>query len=221
MPDFTPTRSDAIRSALIARIADDLHRTGTKLVRREPSRGVGTARSGSSRRQGPQLAGWAAVAVAVVLVGAVAGTAIITTLNRGSHTTVAVSPTTSPSDSTPSPVAGTSGDIANWELRDPDAVTAESVVLALAVTRLGCASGVTGEVLEPRITYEAQRILIQVDVAPLERTEGQAYTCLSNNAVPVTIELTQPIGERELIDQACLEGNASTTAPCMTATRWP
>ncbi len=142
--------------------------------------------------------------------------------NRGSDNQLRAYGTTSP-PSTHSSAATNSGIPATWELLNPDTVTAQSTVLDVAVTRFGCANGVTGEVLEPpRITYEAEQIVIQVDVAPLVLNEGdEGFNCPGNDAVPITIELIEPIGERHLIDQACLSGPATRTAYCMTATRWP
>lgn len=110
------------------------------------------------------------------------------------------------------------GDAATWELRAPDDVTATSRSLDIGVTRLGCASGMTGEVLEPQVVYETERIVIQVDVAPFAE---EAADCQGNDVVPVTVELDEAVGDRELVDGACLDGEAVDTSFCMDATRWP
>jgi hypothetical protein len=105
-----------------------------------------------------------------------------------------------------------------WELSDIDAVDAASERLDVEVTRLECSGGVTGEVLEPVVTLEADRILIRTDVAPLP--DG-AYTCQGNDRVPVTIELGEPIGDRELVDAACLDEAAASTGFCQDdGVRW-
>lgn len=111
---------------------------------------------------------------------------------------------------------GASGDPATWELTGD--VTPESHALELGVTRLGCAGGVTGEVLEPQVVYEDDRIVITVDVATLG--DG-AYTCPGNDVVPVVVELDEPVGERTLVDGACLDGEAATTSFCGDELRWP
>src|SRR5690554_393846 len=112
--------------------------------------------------------------------------------------------------------SGVGGDPATWELTGH--VTQDSRTLQIGVTRLGCAGGVTGEVLEPQVAYEGDRIVITVDVAALD--DG-AYSCPSNDVVLVVVELDEPIGDRTLVDGACLEGEAGTTSFCSDAARWP
>lgn len=217
MPDPTQARSDAIRAALIAHVGQDLRssQAGSSAVPRATvSAAAGTATPAFHRRR--RFAGWAA-GVAVVLIGTVTAAAIVTALNTGNDTAAPIA-SAQPSEPTRPLEPSTDGDTATWQLLNPEAVTADSSVLELAVTRLGCANGVTGEVLAPRITYEAERILIEVDVEA--QGEG-AFTCLGNDAVPIIAELIEPIGERSLIDRACLEGEATTTAFCVTPTRWP
>ena len=110
------------------------------------------------------------------------------------------------------------GDIGTWELLNSTEVTSFSITLQLGVTRLECASGVTGTVLDPRVQVEQERIVIRTDVEPLP---PGGYTCQGNDAVPVTVELNEPIGKRELVDAACLGGRAVNTAPCTdNGVRW-
>lgn len=122
------------------------------------------------------------------------------------------------SASPPSAVRET-GDTATWQVAAADTVDVETTALTLEVTRLGCSGGVTGDLLAPWIVYEDDRIVIQVDAAPLG---DDAYDCQGNDAVPVEVELEEPIGDRELVDGACLEGEATATAACADgAVRWP
>jgi len=93
------------------------------------------------------------------------------------------------------------GDPATWELKDPAAVSASTTELVLLVSRTACSSGVTGKVLRPRVTYETERIVIQADVEPL--AEG-GYTCPGNPGVEVTVVLSEPVGNRDLVDGRCL-----------------
>lgn len=109
------------------------------------------------------------------------------------------------------------GDPATWELRSDD-LTVDSQVLEIAVSRVACSGGETGEVLEPQVTYDEDRIIVQVDVAPLGAGD---YTCPGNDAVPVSVQLAEPLGDRELVDGACLDGDTTRTSMCETATRWP
>jgi len=103
------------------------------------------------------------------------------------------------------------GDPGAWKLIDPSEVTDESTTLVIAVTRVDCASGVTGRILEPLIEFESDRIVIRADV---EELDPGVQTCQGNDAVPMTIDLTEPVGDRELVDAYCLDATAVTTAPC-------
>jgi hypothetical protein len=98
-----------------------------------------------------------------------------------------------------------------WELTDPTAVTAESTTLDLGVTRLECSNGVTGDVLEPQVVYDDDRILIRTDVAPLGL---EAADCRGNDVVPIVVELAEPVGDRDLVDAACGEDRAAATVFC-------
>lgn len=108
-------------------------------------------------------------------------------------------------------------DVATWELLEPDTVNPTSQHLLIGVTRLGCAGGETGEVLEPRVAYEDDRVVIRTDVAQLP---PGGYSCPGNDTVPVEIELDESLGGRDLVDAACLEGPAVGTAACPSAPRW-
>lgn len=110
------------------------------------------------------------------------------------------------------------GEIATWALRNSSEVTSNSTMLQLGVTRLDCAGGVTGAVLDPLVKSEQDRIVIRADVEPLP---PGAHNCQGNNAVPVTVHLDQPVGKRELVDAACLEDRAIDTAACTNnGVRW-
>lgn len=113
------------------------------------------------------------------------------------------------------PQVGATG---TWELLNSAEVTPDSITLRLAVMRLGCAGGVTGTVLDPQVHFEQERIVIRTDVEPLP---PGAYNCQGNNSVPVTVDLHEAVGKRELVDAACLEGRAVTTARCTNnGVRW-
>lgn len=99
-----------------------------------------------------------------------------------------------------------------WELFEPGGIAPESTTLYLGVTRLECSGGATGMVLDPEVRYEQDRILIRTNVEPLP--EG-AYDCQGNDSVPVTVKLAEPVGEKELVDAVCLDGDAVGTQPCV------
>ena len=110
------------------------------------------------------------------------------------------------------------GEPGTWELLDPDSVTAGTTVLHLGVTRVDCSSGVTGKVLEPKVTYEPTRIVIETDVEALNLKEA---TCPGNPPVRVRLQLSEPIGDRDLVDGYCVSGEGHHTSFCFTAVRRP
>lgn len=117
-----------------------------------------------------------------------------------------------------SPPSSGSGAPGEWKLLNPSEVTPEATTLHLGVSRASCAGGVTGDVLKPKVTLEAGRITIQTDVASLP--DG-LYTCQSNDYVPVTVELAEAVGNRELFDALCLDSNRASHSYCMDGgVRW-
>ncbi len=109
------------------------------------------------------------------------------------------------------------GDVATWSLAPEELLDPKTTFLIVEVTRLGCASGITGTVLDPQIQYDETQVLLRTDV---ERIGPGAHECQGNDAVPVEIHLDQPLGVRELVDAACLQGEAVGTAACSEAVRW-
>ncbi len=113
---------------------------------------------------------------------------------------------------------GSEGATATWDVDVSDLPTADSTAFTALVVRLGCNNGDTGVVLDPAIAVEPDRVVVTFEVEPLP---PGAYTCPGNRPVPYTVDLGGPIGERELVDGACLAGEATTTASCVDgATRW-
>lgn len=122
----------------------------------------------------------------------------------------------SDSSATSAPAPGAEG---TWELMAPGQVTPDTTSIDIGVTRVACASGVTGEIEKPVVTYEPNQIIIRADVVPHEDPDA-AYLCPGNDAVPVTVNLDEPIGDRELVDGVCLAGEATGTSFCANAVRW-
>ncbi|WP_165909227.1 MULTISPECIES: hypothetical protein [unclassified Rathayibacter] len=107
--------------------------------------------------------------------------------------------------------AAAGGETATWALADPSAVSAQSDRIDLLVSRLECASGVTGETLPPVVSYSAEEVAVRVDV---KANGNAAANCQGNDLVPVSVELREPLGERNLVDGACMEGDATKTVFC-------
>lgn len=74
----------------------------------------------------------------------------------------------------------------------------------------------TGELLDPVIVYESDQVVITIDAVP-NGTGGA--TCQGNDVVPVTVELSEPLGERKLIDGACEPVEMHGIAFCETSER--
>ncbi len=109
----------------------------------------------------------------------------------------------------------TSGEAATWTIDPGEAVTAATTSFSVLVTRLGCANGVTGGVLDPVIVTEADQVVITFSVDPLDPTLD--YTCPPNDANAVLVHLDEPLGNRSLVDGACLgESPARETSLCET-----
>ena len=123
-------------------------------------------------------------------------------------------PEGSPALSSLEPLAG---DVATWAPAPDELLDPKTTSFVVEVTRLGCASGVTGTVLEPQIQYDETQVLLRTDV---EKIGPGAYDCQGNDAVALEIHLDEPLGVRELVDAACLQGEAVGTVACTEAVRW-
>lgn len=106
---------------------------------------------------------------------------------------------------------------ATWRLLDAEAVTVDTQTLRIGVTRESCASGHTGVVLEPIVTYERDRVLIRTDVESL--SDGM-YTCQGNEEVEVEVALDEPLGERDLLDASCHNYWGDYLIPCDRVIQW-
>lgn len=109
------------------------------------------------------------------------------------------------------------GDTAVWEITNPTDLDRDSTTVSVAVTRVGCSSGITGNLLDPSIDYESDRVVIRIDVEPLE---GEA-DCPGNDAIALDVQLDEPLGQRTLVDGGCLREDAAATILCTNSTRWP
>ena len=110
------------------------------------------------------------------------------------------------------------GSTAVWVLKNPESVTRASTRFELEVTRAECSGGKTGTILQPEVSLGPSDIVIRAAAEPLG--DG-SQSCPGNDSVTVTVTLPEPVGDRPLIDAACLEGSAVRTSFCADgAARW-
>ena len=111
-----------------------------------------------------------------------------------------------------------SGDTAVWSIEGDDPPTPSTEAFTASVSRLGCSGGRSGEVLPPDVSMKEDEIVVTFTVESLP--EG-AYTCQGNPSVPYLVDVGEPVGDRDLVDGACLSGGAATTSFCSEgAVRW-
>ncbi len=112
--------------------------------------------------------------------------------------------------------SGQDGDAATWTVID-GAITSETQQFEALVTRLECAGGVTGNVLEPDISLGSDSVTIEFAVEPID--DGPQL-CPGNNPVAVNVDLGEPIGDRSLVDGQCSSEAASTSFCADGGLRW-
>lgn len=111
------------------------------------------------------------------------------------------------------------GATASWEIDTVTPPTQESRSFTALVTRLGCSDGNTGKVLEPIVSPSEGQIVVTFTVKALP---AGAYSCPGNDQVPHLVDLGEPVGNRRLVDGACLAGEAVSTSFCTDGpVRWP
>ncbi|MGP5070905.1 hypothetical protein ACTXOR_00725 [Arthrobacter rhombi] len=100
---------------------------------------------------------------------------------------------------------------AAWDLRTPQKVTPDSTSLDVDVYRLECSGGTTGTVERPHVAYEPERILVHGLLSDLP--DGNS-TCLGVSPAPTTINLSEPVGHRAIVDASCLEEDNTDLTGC-------
>lgn len=86
---------------------------------------------------------------------------------------------------------------ATWDLGPGQSLDVDTTTFTALVTRVGCNSGVTGDVNDPVIDVSDHEVVITFTVSPGEPSEA---TCPSNEYVPYEVELPEMLGDRELVD---------------------
>jgi hypothetical protein len=98
---------------------------------------------------------------------------------------------------------------ATWWLGPKQQIKPATTSFLAYVTERECASGRSSEdrLRPPLITYEPDRVVVVFTVEPL----SGAQECPSNPSTEVRVELSQPLGERQLLDGGTLPWRDATT----------
>jgi hypothetical protein len=108
---------------------------------------------------------------------------------------------------------------AAWFIDRNSAVSAASTEFTADVVRLSCSGGVIGTVQQPSIHEDAAQVVVTFMV---EAMPPGNYACPGNGRVPTVVQLHDPIGQRQLVDGACLPGGAAvSTSDCVAAPAGP
>jgi len=121
-------------------------------------------------------------------------------------------------DGEPRDTAPATGESAVWDIDPARPPRAQDLNITVMVSRLGCASGETGEVYAPSVQETADTVVVTFAVAPLPAGD---YACPGNKPVAYSFTLDSPLGDRPLVDGACDSKAARTTSLCLSAQRWP
>lgn len=100
---------------------------------------------------------------------------------------------------------------ATWNLAPNQTLDGQTTSFIADVSRVGCNSGETGSVNDPDITVEDARIVIAFTVSP---GEPRSANCQGNPPVAYEVKLPEPIGDRELVDPACIGTSISDGDAC-------
>lgn len=101
---------------------------------------------------------------------------------------------------------------ATWVVGPDQQLTGETTRFTAVVSRVGCSSGVQGEPQAPEISYTESEVQITFRISP--RIDNG--TCRGTAGVPFEVELSEPLGDRSLVDGECRPGSAAwATAFCL------
>jgi hypothetical protein len=172
-----------------------------------------TVRRGTRRRERRRVTVVLAAFALVVVVGLMAATVLRQAGDRD------LDLATGPNDVPQTPASEPEpGDPATWDIDRADPPSSASSTFAARVHRLGCNGGETGTVLRPGVVVTDTEVEVTFTVSSL----GPGYySCPGNDAVTYVVDVGQPIGNRNLVDRACVDGEAATTSFCTSSAGSP
>jgi hypothetical protein len=103
---------------------------------------------------------------------------------------------------TPTPEFGSGDELhdATFSLDPENPPSAEDTVLHLLVMEQACHGGEDAEGRVEVVTMNQTDTSIELDIGVRPDTSSDAWTCQTNPATPFTVELDQPLGERDILD---------------------
>ncbi len=98
-----------------------------------------------------------------------------------------------------------------WWVAPGETLGATTTTIKAILNERACASGQSpeGRVQEPVIEYTAEAVTVTISVAG----RGGVQDCPSNPEFPITITLTEPLGDRALLDGGSIPPRDATTTP--------
>ncbi len=121
-------------------------------------------------------------------------------------------PSVAPSGPPSAPPAGAAGSATWWVDTTLIPLPPETTKIDGFVMERACASGRSpaGRVSEPVIEYGVATVTVTFTILP---PPGEAQDCQSNPEFPVEVTLTEPLGERALLDGSSAPPRDATTLP--------
>ena len=98
-----------------------------------------------------------------------------------------------------------------WNVAPGQSLDADSTAFTALVHRVGCNSGVTGDVNDPTIEVDDEEVVITFTVSP---GEPSSASCPGNEPIAYEVELPEPLGDRKLIDGECAPIGPDSNAHC-------
>ena len=106
---------------------------------------------------------------------------------------------------------GEDSSVAWWDVGPNQQLTPSTTSFTAVVSRVGCSSGNQGTPTAPAIEYAENAVRITLRMSP----KIDNGTCQETFGVPYTVKLTQPLGQRALVDGECHPGSTAwATAFC-------
>ena len=176
----------------------------------QPDRRAGRLTEDGSARSGPRTPRGLSMPVLRPRFGALAVLTLVLVAACGS-TTPSVAPSAPPSDQPSEPPAAETGSATWWVGSDLLPLAPETTEIKGILMETACASGQSpeGRVNEPVIQYTAESVTVTFTVTP----RPGAQDCPGNPEFPVTFTLSEPLGERALLDGGSTPPRDATTTP--------